>query len=316
MSEELDPTQPGGTPVVNIAQNARMQAMAEISEKAYAEVAPDLADIDEELGTVIPRVKAEPDMVAPTIENDTPPPGVAPTPIEVVLPKRMVPIVSEGQTIEVPEDRVFDAGRRTLQKEYTADRRLQEATELKRRYEHALSQLSRPSSDAANSQRAPSSDAPISQQAAIDPDDRPMTRRELKNELYVSKATDAAAQFRKDYADIVSDPYLYDMAVQLENKRLAEATALGESFGDPFDAYRKHGEALREWKAKLTGTVAAPVDKLERKRTIAAVPGNNATPPKPEAEVEKTPSQIIDDMRKDRARGYTFRAPRNGHKYG
>jgi hypothetical protein len=132
----------------------------------------------------------------------------------------------------------------------------------------------------------------------------------------VRDAQKAAVQFKKDYADIVSDPYLYDMAVQLENKRLAEATALGESFGDPFDAYRKHGEALREWKAKLTGTVAAPVDKLERKRTIAAVPGNNATPPKPEAEVEKTPSQIIDDMRKDRARGYTFRAPRNGHKYG
>ena len=304
MSEELDPTQPGGTEIVNIAQNARMQAMAQVAQNAYAEVAPDLADIDEESGTIIPRTAPEPEpALQPQAESVTTPPEP---------PKKMVSLVVDGQTIEVEESRLIEAGRRTLQKESAADKKLQEAANLKRQYEHYLSNLSRPSSDAAP-QQAPPQGVPQQATTGLDPAQLDSL---LDNKLYVRDAQKAAVQFRKDYADIVSDPYLYDMAVQLENKRLAEATALGESFGDPFDAYRKHGEALREWKAKLTGAVAAPVDKLERKRTIAAVPGNNASPPKPAEEVEKTPSQIIDDMRKDRARGYTFRAPRNGHKYG
>jgi hypothetical protein len=209
----------------------------------------------------------------------------------------MLTIIVDGQPIEVEESRIIEAGKRTLQKDNAADKRLQEAAQLKRYYESQLAQIQRPSEqDTAQAQPA---DAPRA--IAIDP---ATLETYLENKLYARDAQKAAEKFMEDFPDIASDPNLMAMAARLEQQRLDTATALGESFGNPFAAYRKHGEAVMEWLQKRTGaTPQAQADKVERKRTIQAIPAVNARAPAPKEEKPLTNAEKIEQMRLQRLQG-------------
>lgn len=278
---DLDPTQTGGAPDPKL--NPRNAAMAQIAGQVDARQAEDLQDFDEETGEIKPKAEGKPNTTP--AQDDVRPMEVEPEPAPV---KEMDTIIVDGQSLEVEKSRIYEAGKRTLQKESAADKRLQEANEMLAR----AKAFTRASPDPAQ-QPAPSQDAPHTQAIGLDPTQLDTF---LENKLYMRDANKAAAKFKEDFPDIVSDPFLGQMAAQLEQKRLDEATALGESFGDPFEAYRKHGETVREWLAKRTGQ-PAPVDKQERKRTITAVPSTSARAPQPKEDVPKTTSQIIEEQR-------------------
>lgn len=289
---ELDPTQTGGTEPTP-AMNSRNAAMAQIAAAHNAAHSEDLQDFDEESGEITPRevsVETEPAAVVEEVQA---------LPAEVPE-KKMVSIVVDGQSIEVEETRIIEAGKRTLQKESAADKRLQEANQMlarARQYEQASRQR-----DPATEDNPPSQDAEPIERAATGLDPAQLDAY-FENKLYMRDANKAAAKFMEEFPDIASDPFLAQMAANLEDKRLQEATALGEAFGDPFEAYRKHGKTVQEWLQKRVGVKAeVPADKAERKRTITAVASTGAKAPAKQEAVTPTTSQTIEQMRASRGR--------------
>lgn len=305
MPPEIDPTQQGGQEEIKPTANPRNAVLAQIAQTAHASVADEMAGFNEETGEIekkadtpakveeVPAERAEIQQAEPAT---TEPPA-----------PKMVSIVVDGQTIEVEESRIIEAGKRTLQKDHAADRRLQEAAQTKRQAEALLAQAQRLSiPDAANNETTPSQDASQpAQQQSFDP---VAIDTYLENKLYMRDAQKAAEKFKTDFPDIASDPHLMNMAATLEQQRLNTAAALGEGFGDPFDAYRKHGEAVQKWLTERTG--AKPVvaaqsmeDKQERKRTITAVQAVNAKAPAPAAPKVLSTAELIEQMRESRTRG-------------
>lgn len=299
---ENDPTQQGGQDEeIKPTNNPRNAAMAEIAQQAHKEQSADLASFNEETGEIesTPATEA-PAQAEPEVAAEAPAaPAAEPAP---PAPK-MLTIVVNGQPIEVEESRILDAGKRTLQKESAADRKLQEAAEAKRQAEVLLAQAQRLSNpDAAHEdQPAPSQDAPQSPRA-IDPSTLDSL---LENKLYARDATKAAEKFKADFPEIASDPFLSQLAANLEDQRLATAAALGESFGDPFEAYRKHGEQIKKWRAALapSAPAAAVSDKAALKRTIQSPMAANAKAPAPQAPKVLTTSEQIEAMREGRRQG-------------
>ena len=293
--------EPGG---VSRPVNPRIAAMAQILSTPRPD-AEDMQPVSDETGEII-QDAAAPAQAEPVSHAEDDAPATEPqaaAPVGAPVAPRMVSIVVDGQPIEVEESRLLEAGRRTLQKESAADRRLQEAQETLNR----AKALERASQDPAQrSNPAPSQDAPRqTTQAATNGLDPAALDTYLENKLYMRDANKAAEQFRKDFPEIASDPYLMNIAANEEQKRLNTAAALGEAFGDPYEAYRKHGESVRKWLQERTGTQApvVAVDKLERKRTITAIPAVNARAPAPAAKREPTTDERIEAMRAQRAAG-------------
>lgn len=313
MSVENTPTQQGGDiQELTPANNPRMQAMAEIAKRAHAEVVGDLADFNEETGTITP-TEQKPAEDPPQVQaQDTPDEeGTKDEPKQNDPPApRMVQIVVDGRPLEVPEDKIIEAGKRTLQKESAADRRLQEAAEKERRAQALLEQAQRASGSDPAQSYAPSQDAQQHQQNT-QPATQAFTPEALdsflEQKLYMRDAQKAAAKFEKDFPEIASDPYLRNIAASIEQTRLDTAAALGEPFGDPFDAYQKAGEKVREWLKQRApsqpqgATISA--DKKEQKRSITAVPSASATAPKPQEKAAPTVRETIESMRQARLSG-------------
>lgn len=293
----------GAEPTPTPTPSLRLSAEEQIAARVNDAQAADFHGFDETTGEIdaAPIAAAPPAPAEPEVGDADPEPGAAPEPAA----QRMVAIVVDGQTIEVEESRILEAGKRTLQKDHAADRRLQEAANTKRQAEELLRQAQQLSIPDAARQAAPSQDAPQQPQPQPATSFTPeMLETVLENKLYMRDATKAAAKFREDFPDIAADPHLMSMAANMEQQRLNTATALGESYGDPFEAYRKHGEAVQKWVQKFTGAAPAPAtqDKADRKRTITAIPAANARAPAPQPPKELTVSQIIEEERKSRGR--------------
>ena len=294
-----DPTQQGGQQPIN----PRNAALQQIAARVHEQTAPDMADFDEESGRITAReVEAMDETIEQpdSVQADDAPAAQEPS---ATTTTKMLTIIVDGQPIEVEEARIIEAGKRTLQKDNAADKRLQEAAQLKRYYEQQVAQFQRASQADPDNQQAPSHDAPQQQPSAIAIDPATLERY-LENKLYARDAQKAAAKFVEDFPDIASDPHLMAMAARLEQQRLDTATALGESYGDPFEAYRKHGESVTKWLQERTGKPAAvATDKQERKRTITAIPAVNARAPAPQAEKVLTVAEKIEQMRQQRLTG-------------
>ncbi len=307
MPPEIDPTQQGGQEDIKPTINPRNAAMAQIAASAHENVKGELAGFNEDTGEVeqTPQEAAAPAPAAEQQENASAP---AQAPAEAPAAPRMLTIIVDGQPIEVEESRILEAGKRTLQKDHAADRRLQEAVQTKRQADELFARAQRLSNPDAENQQTPSQDA-SHQPAQRQEFDPAALATYVDNQLYMRDAEKAAAKFWKDFPDIASDPYLKGMAINLENQRLTTATALGERFGDPAEAYQKHGETIKKWLAERTGQTA-PVqtmaEKKEAKRTITAIPAVNAKAPAPAAPKVLTNSELIEQMRESRGKGRTL----------
>lgn len=281
--------------VVPATPNPRNAALEQVAKNAHAIHAQDLNDVDFESNKILDKVQVEQKAKEPTPDDSPALAAVQETP----KPK-VVTIVVDGQQIEVEESKIIEAGKRTLQKESAADRRLAEANEYLKR---AKAQASRDPAQEAHQELPPG----VPHQEAQQPIPLDVTSIEnlLENRLYLREASKAADQFKDEYKDIASDPFLMQLAAQLEDQRLAEARALGEAFGDPVKAYKAHGEKIREW-AKSKGIVQTPAiveDKIERKRQIVAVPGASAKQAAPKETKPLEGSALIDAMREARKAG-------------
>ncbi len=296
-----DPTQQGGQePKPTI--NARNAVMAQIAQQAHQIQAEDLSSFNEDTGEI--EAKPEPQ---PEVQQEEVAAAPAAPVVQEAPQKRVRSLVVDGQTIEVDEDKVIEAGTRALQKETAADRRLQEATRLKQQAEELLSR-------ARGQNPAPSQDEPQAAQAinGVTPETLTTLVQGLRQEVTQEVMTNLTAQqavekFRSEFQDIASDPDLWLIAVSKNQQRLDHAAAVGAPAGDDLEAYRKIGAEIRAKFAAnkpASKTVEVPEDKAERKRTITAIPAVNAKAPAPQEQKPKTLSEQIDEMRRKRAQGY------------
>jgi len=93
------------------------------------------------------------------------------------------------------------------------------------------------------------------------------------------------------------------LVVQLENERLSIAANEGKALyhEDPWEAYKTHGEKVREWLGK--NKPAAPSvtdDKTERKRSTTTVVGSGAKLQSSQPKKPLTTSEIIEQQRLSR----------------
>ena len=269
------------------AHAARSAAMEQIARGVNESYEQDLAKFDEDSGEVETKQQETPVVE----ETQAAEPETAPVVDDLET------LVVEGREVKVKRDQVLDAGRRALQKESAADKRLQEATDTLNRaraYERSLS--TQPSSDAGNDNQSPSSDATNSRGATQ------ATREEtvalVRQELWLDSADKAAMRFKDEFKDLVDDPYAARLVAQLENERLEQAAYEGRPLGDPWQAYKAHGDKVREWMGKSkAGQTPISADRQERKRDMTVVTGAStrlqpAAPKKP-----PTTSEIIEAQR-------------------
>jgi hypothetical protein len=295
------------------AHAGRNAALAQIAKQVDAGYQQDLASFNEETGEITPRQ-------APTQEQQTEPTNQGqaeeqnegqdeqqPAQQQTAPTEDLETIVVDGQQVQVKRSQLLDAGKRTLQKEATADKRLQEATETLRQVQAYATQLrqTQPSQDAGQFSQSPSQDATngngLSRQQAT-----PDLGTLVDERLWIHEATKAAQRFRSEFKDIADDPLLMRLAGQLEDERLAEAAGQGLPPGDPWEAYRKHGETIRArflkpapTQAQVTGTE----DRLERKRSTTTVVGAGARMQPSQPQKPLSTAEIIEQQRLARQRG-------------
>ncbi len=272
---DTDPTQTGG-------QEEKLNLEEQIAAKVNAAQAADRTPLGDEDAEV--QAKDEEDEPAPAKAAPVEP---EPAPVKVT---RKVKVY--GQEEEVDVDKLIEHGIRDYQKDRAADIKLQQAALKLQQAEQQIQQL----------QGRPPQGADQQPTATPQPDSPPESlEAQLERVAYNRDANRAGSVFRKDFPDIAADPHLMNMAWQLEQQRLQTTAALGEPYGDPFEAYREHGETIRKWVAQFK-PVAPPVaqDKIDRKRTITAVPAVNAKAPQPQEDKPQTMSEIIAQERKAR----------------
>lgn len=222
----------------------------------------------------------------------------------------VVKIKVDGEEREVPKEKILDAGIRALQKESTADKRLEEATRLLREIEQKYAQPQE------KKQEPPSQewdDATVAY--ALEHGDEAQkahaisllrgrgntTQEELQaiEQRAVTKALDtvdfrdASKWFQDEYKDIVADPYLFQLAAFAEDQARANGDQRSRK-----ELYKSIGDDLRKWKG---GTVTANLEeKKEQKSNIVNLPSASVKKTAPAEAKPKSTSDIIDEMRKKR----------------
>jgi hypothetical protein len=301
-------TQTGVDEAVVVGNIARNETLERIAEAARKERDQELLDagfevVDTSGGTSPQEAEEEPaeDVVdeideTPEVEEVIEPPA-----------EKMIKVKVDGVEKEVPESLILDAGVRAVQKESAADKRLAEATQLLKTAQEAAAPKKTPLPDMdavelANRIRMGSDEeaqAAISillernqatpDQIADVAEERVLKKLEFK---------DALTWFQTSYPEVVADPYLIQIAIA-EEQRLRDA---GDTRGYK-DVYKDVGDAIskkmNEWRGGKP-TVSTNTEKKERKSEISNLPAASARKVAQEQPQAKSPSQVIEDMRKAR----------------
>ena len=288
----------------NYVEQLALRAEAEILSQASDEPAPD----------------APPDEPPPEPTKDAAPPA------------KTRKIKVDGEEQEVPEDRIYDAGVRALQKESAADRRLQEATEKLTRAEQLLAAAEkRPAAEPEKSESPPSGspDADVEALAkAIQFGTEDEVKAAVKTMLNRqgpgrSDATpkpeevvavveqrlefkSALNQFQTDFKDVWEDPYLRKLAFDEDDRLQKEIIAGNREPMNYLERFAEAGKAVREWRDRIAQPSGAPkvdigADKRDRKAAAGSIPsaGGRAAPaPAPAAPAN--PTDIVREMRQAR----------------
>ena len=299
------------------AHSGRNAALAQIASAVNASYQEDMAGFDETTGQILPKQAEKPPVQQPAQETqaaaeegeqeeEQQEPQEAATQTAAKPEEELETIVVDGQQVQVKRSQLIDAGRRTLQKEEAAAKRLEEATATLRQaqaYAAQLRQQYQPSPDAGNDSLSPSSDATNRSGAqAIPVED---IRTLVRHEQWLANAETAAQRFKTEFKDIAEDPLLMRLAGQLEDERLAQAAQSGAPLGDPWEAYRKHGETIRARFLKTNQAVQPAVseDRVERKRSTTTVVGAGARMQASQPKQPLTTTEIIEQQRIARRQG-------------
>lgn len=295
--------------------SARSNALAEIAKRVHDRNAADFSSFNEDTGEVLKTAPTEQstqqvetqdaDTTTASSTDDNADTGQTTQATQATQDDGLETLLIDGRETRVKREQVLDAGKRTLQKEAAADRRLEEAAETLRRakaYEQGIMQR-QPSSDAGNYQQASSDPANGNggYQATATPDLGTL----VDQRLWIHDANKAAQRFKEEFKDLVDDPYAARLVAKLEDERLRKAASEGSPLGDPWDAYKTHGEQIRSWLGKATpkGVVQVSADKAERKRDTVTVTGSSTTRPAPVAQKPLTVTEQVEKMRQQRQQG-------------
>lgn len=318
-------TQPGveipevieGAPVPTEREQTMAEITARVRQERDDEIKASGGDvIDTTSATVAdPSAAPAPDQPGPAADDATPPappaaeatpstPPAGAAPIE-----DLVTIKVDGVMQQVSRDKIYEAGLRAVQKESSADRRLEEATRLLREVEQRIAPP-----PVQNTPPPQAWDEEIIAYALAHGTEEQKAeavrqirggRQELATPDQIANNVEArildkvdfqssAEWFQTNYKDIVSDPYLLQLASLQEDHMRANGDTRSRK-----ELYAEIGDGLR----KLRGG-GVPVTTLEEKRTqkagITNLPAASARKTTPQAPAAKTPSQIIEEMRTKR----------------
>jgi len=215
-----------------------------------------------------------------------------------------VKIKVDGEEKEVPRDKIYEAGIRAMQKESSADKRLEEATRLLREAKEYVQPQAAvdpsPQWDDATVAYALEHGDDAQKAYAVNqmrgrdtttPDElvRQTTQKVLDNVDFKT----ASDWFLNEYSDIAKDPYLLQLAGSAEDR----ARANGDNRPRK-ELYKSIGDELRQWKGG--SAVQSLETKKELKSNIVNLTSASVKKSTPAEAKPKTPSDIIEDMRKRR----------------
>lgn len=223
--------------------------------------------------------------------------------VEPVEPD-LVTIKVDGVTKQVERSKVIEEGIRALQKESSADRRLEEATRLlndtRARFEQPPAQdvaPKQPSKDAATMAHAIQYGTEEEAAQAIS-ELQERNRQNVATPEQIAKWVDeryqfqsAVQEFETNYPDIVKDPYLCQIAADLEAHKRAN--------GDQrhFRAiYKEIGDEIMAWREKISAPKPF-AEKQQRKAAVETVKSASVKKAEPEQPKPPTAAEIIEDMR-------------------
>lgn len=318
-------TQPGvetpeaveGAPVPTEREQTMAEITARVRQERDDEIKASGGDVIDTTSATVADPSAapapdQPDTIAATPPADaapsaddvptTPPAGAAPI-------EDLVTIKVDGVMQQVPREKIYEAGLRAVQKESSADRRLEEATRLLREVEQRIAPQ-----PVQNTPPPQAWDEEIIAYALAHGTEEQKAeavrqirggRQEMATPDQIANNVEArildkvdfqssAEWFQTNYKDIVSDPYLLQLASLQEDHMRANGDKRPRK-----ELYAEIGDGLR----KLKGG-GVPVTTLEEKRTqkagITNLPAASARKTTPQAPAAKTPSQIIEEMRTKR----------------
>ena len=306
-----------GAPVPTEREQTMAEITARVRQERDDEIKASGGDvIDTTSATVAdPSAAPAPDQPGPAADDATPPAPPAdeatpsPPPAGAAPIEDLVTIKVDGVMQQVSRDKIYEAGLRAVQKESSADRRLEEATRLLREVEQRIApppvQNTPPpqawdeeiiayalahgteeqKAEAVRQIRGGRQEMATPDQIANNVEARILDKVDFQS---------SAAWFQDTYKDIVSDPYLLQLASLQEDHMRANGDKRPRK-----ELYAEIGDGLR----KLKGG-GVPVTTLEEKRThkasITNLPAASARRTTPQAPAPKTPSQIIEEMRTKR----------------
>jgi hypothetical protein len=283
--------------------NAERDAMiASIAERARQERD---AEIVAHGGEIVDTSRKEEEQ-KPVQENETPE-------VEEEVPQEKamaetIKIKVDGEEKEVPKDKIYDAGIRALQKESTADKRLEEATRLLReietKYAQPQQQQESPSQEwddktvayaleHGNEEQKAYAVSLLRGRANTTPEQ--LVHDTTQRVLDTVDFQEASRKFATEYSDIVNDPYLLKLASIAED----EARANGDK--RPRAAlYKDIGDSLRKWKGGNVTPVSMDEKKELKAKNVINLPSASMKKTVTEIVKPKTTADIIEDMRKQR----------------
>lgn len=253
----------------NISLNEIAKAQAERHKADSAETLP---SIDDE--GVVTEAEAPAEVEAPVVEKEepavekdedkTPVAPIEATPEDAIDPKKLYKVKVDGQEIEVPGQKIIDAGFRTFQKETAADYRLKVATDLQHEIERRLAdtpvrkeEVAAPVATESDIAKDIQFGTPEEAAAAIKKlADRGMdqnqisqlvaqqSRQAVRDELNFQ---DALKNFKAQFPDLVSNDYLKQLVFSEEARYRAPKEKGGLGDARPYGViYEEIGNKLRK----------------------------------------------------------------------
>jgi len=310
---ELTATQTGvDDNQVQIIDNPRNSMLADIAARARTERDEEIRSTGEQPVDTTgaePEVKPdEPETVvteeAPVVEAKEP---------ETVQPPQedYVTVKIDGEVRQVPKDKIFEAGIRAVQKESTADKRLEEATRLLREAQQTLAPQPQKNADPspqwddqtiayaiANGTEEQQQEAArqILERQRNQPTPDSIAQTVTAHVLDTVDFQTSVEWFKTEYKDVVSDPYLLQLAAAKEQQLRTQGDSRPRR-----ELFKEIGDDLRKWKGGTATAAPAALDnRKDKKAEIVSLPSASVRQQAPETPKPKTASDIIEDMRKRR----------------